>query len=82
VRLTGAVQRDLVISRPDEPRIRADNLVVAQFISLLINSEDLSDVIETAPSKVVLILGRFSADGRATLYAIRDQLRQRGYLPV
>jgi uncharacterized protein YjbI with pentapeptide repeats len=80
--LEGAKQQNLNISDLREPAIMVDNLEVAQFIYLLLNNERLRQVIDTITSKVVLILGRFTADRKAVLDAIRDELRQRGYLPV
>src|SRR5262249_22021296 len=62
VELAGATQRDLVITLPDDPVITVDNLEVAQFIYLLMNSNKIRDVIDTVTSKVVLILGRFTPE--------------------
>jgi hypothetical protein len=59
-----------------------DNLEVAQFVYLLLNNERIRQVIDTITSKVVLILGRFTADRKAILDAIRDELRQHDYLPI
>jgi hypothetical protein len=49
---------------------------------LLLNYERIRQVIETITSKVVLILGGFTSDRKAVLDAIRDELRQRDYLPI
>ena len=59
-----------------------DNLEVAQFIYLMLNNKKIRDVIDTITSKVVLILGRFSDDRKPVLDSIRDELRNRNYLPV
>jgi predicted AAA+ superfamily ATPase len=59
-----------------------DNLEVALFIYLLLNNERIRQVIDTITSKAVLMLGRFTSDRKAVLDAIRDELRQRGYLPI
>jgi hypothetical protein len=80
--LKGAKQRNLNVSGLNEPAIMVDNLEVAQFIYLLLNNERIRQVIDTITSKVVLILGRFISDRKAVLDAIRDELRQRGYLPI
>ncbi len=82
LRLDGATQVGLVISRDDEPTIGVDNLEVAQFLYLLLNNERIRSVIDTITMKVVLILGRFTPERKAVLDAIREALRQRGYLPV
>ena len=82
LKLEGATQTDLIITRHGEPTITVDNLEVAQFIYLLLNNERIRDVIDTITSKVVLILGRFTPERKAVLDAIRDELRKRNYLPV
>jgi uncharacterized protein YjbI with pentapeptide repeats len=82
VRLTGAVQENLRISRLDRPTITVDNLELAQFMNLLLNNERIRHVIDTITSKVVLILGRFTPERKIVLDALRQQLRARDYLPV
>jgi uncharacterized protein YjbI with pentapeptide repeats len=80
--LKGVEQRDLVISKEGEPQITVDNLEVAQFIYLLLNNEKIRHVIDTITSKVVLILGRFTPERKAILDTLREELRNRDYLPV
>jgi hypothetical protein len=75
-------QADLVVTPLTEPRVTADNLEIAQFIYLLLNNKNIRRVIDTITSKVVLILGRFTAERKVILDAIRDELRKRDYLPV
>jgi hypothetical protein len=82
VRLEAAIQSNLVITPEGESPIQVDNLEVAQFIYLLLNNEKIRSVIDTITSKVVLILGRFTADRKVVLDAIRDEVRNRGYSPV
>lgn len=82
VSLQGAIQRDLAITRPDEVTITVDNLAIAQFIYLLLDSRDIRKTIETISSKVVLILGRFTPDRLSVLQALREALRERDYLPL
>jgi uncharacterized protein YjbI with pentapeptide repeats len=82
VKLVGAIQSDLVITRDGEPTITIDNLQVAQFIYLLLNNAEIRNVIDTITSKAVLILGRFTSERKAVLDALRDELRRRGYLPI
>jgi hypothetical protein len=82
VQLEGAIQSSLVITPPDAPIITVDNLVVAQFIYLLLNNENVRHVIDTITSKVVLILGRFTPERKTVLDRIREELRKRDYLPV
>ena len=82
VRLENAVQTSLVITPEEQPEITVDNLEVAQFIYLLLNNERIRHVLDTITSKVVLILGRFTPERKAILDAIREDLRNRDYLPV
>jgi len=84
VSLKGAIQSNLVITPPDtkESPIQVDNLEVAQFIYLLLNNERIRSVIDTITSKLVLILGRFTPERKVVLEAMREDLRQRDYLPV
>ena len=82
LRLKEAIQSNLVITPEDESPIQVDNLEVAQFIYLLLNNERIRDVIDTVGKKAVLILGRFTTDRKAVLDAIREALRNNGYLPI
>jgi len=82
LKLEGAKQQNLNISDIGEPAVMVDDLEVAQFVYLLLNNEKIRQVIDTITSKAVLILGRFTADRKAVLDTIRDELRQRGYLPI
>jgi uncharacterized protein YjbI with pentapeptide repeats len=82
LKLKGAKQENLVITRTDEPAITVDNIEIAQFIYLMLNNEKVRDVIDTITSKVVLILGRFTDKRKAVLNALREELRKRDYLPI
>lgn len=82
LKLGGAIQSNLIITRHGEPTITVDNLEVAQFIYLLLNNEKIRQVIDTITTKIVLILGRFTPERKTVLDAIRDELRKRNYLPV
>jgi uncharacterized protein YjbI with pentapeptide repeats len=82
VELEGANQSNLVISRHGNSVITVDNLEVAQFIHLLLNNKKIRDVIDTIGKKAVLVLGRFTPERKAVLDAIREALRERGYLPI
>jgi uncharacterized protein YjbI with pentapeptide repeats len=53
VKLEGARQESLVITRQDGPNITVDNLKIAQFIYLLLNNTEIRDIIDTITSKVV-----------------------------
>ncbi len=71
-----------MIAPPTTADVVVDNLVVAQFIYLLLNNANVRYVIDTITSKVVLILGRFTPERKAVLEAMRDELRRRGFSPV
>ncbi len=82
VSLRSAIQSNLVITAHGESPVQVDNLEVAQFIYLLLHNEKIREVIDTVGKKAVLILGRFTAERKAVLDAIRDALRTHGYLPI
>jgi uncharacterized protein YjbI with pentapeptide repeats len=82
VDLSQAIQRDLLITPPNEPALRVDNLAVAQFLYLLVNNQSVRHIVDAITSKVVLILGRFTPARKNILDAIRDELRGRDYVPV
>ena len=44
--------------------------------------KETRDVIDTISSKAVLILGRFSDDRKSILNALRNALRNKGFLPI
>ena len=77
-----AVQSDLIITPADEAAITVDNFEVAQFVYLLLNNGNVRKAINTISSKVVLILGNFTAERALVLRAIKDLLRSLGYLPL
>lgn len=78
------IQKDLIITPPNEPEITVDDLEVAQFIYLLLNNQNIRNVIDTITSKAVLILGRFDekTGRKQVLDALKDELRHRNYLPI
>src|SRR5205085_2340915 len=82
INLEGAIQSDLVITPPKEPTITVDNLEVAQFIYLLLNTEKIRSIIDIVSGKVVLILGRFTEERKKVLLGLKDELRKRNYIPV
>jgi uncharacterized protein YjbI with pentapeptide repeats len=78
----GTKQQDLVITREGEPEVTVDNIEVAQFVYLLLHNEKIRDVIDTVGRKGVLLLGRFTAGRIAILERLREELRERGYVPI
>ena len=75
-------QENLIITPPGQTVIAVDNIKVAQLVYLLLNNEEIRDVIDSITSKAVLILGRFSDDRKPILNALRDALRNKGFLPI
>ncbi len=76
------VQRGLIITPAFTPEITVDELEVAQFIYLLLNRKKLRNVLDTITSKAVLLLGRFTAERKALLDALADELRKHNLLPI
>lgn len=83
MKLVGAEQKNLIVSRKNEPMLTVDHLEVAQFIYLLLKNEKIRDVINTVGKKAVLILGRFyPPERKEVLDSIADSLREFGFLPI
>ncbi len=82
LKLNGALQKDLIITKEGESTITVDRLEVAQFIYLLLNNLTIRHFIDTVTSKIVLILGRFTEERKSILDALRSELTKRDYLPV
>jgi uncharacterized protein YjbI with pentapeptide repeats len=81
LRVQGAIQKDLIISRYEStPRI--GDIEVAQFIHLLLQREKIRNVIQTIGQKAVLILGRFSTERKEVLDAIADRLKEKDLIPI
>ena len=75
-------QQDLIITPPGEPEVTTDDIEVAQFIHLLLHNEKIGRVIDTVGKKGVLLLGRFTEGRIVVLERLREELRERGYLPI
>ena len=82
LRGTPKSQVDLIFTPVKEPPITVDNLQVAQFVYLIRNNPEIRNVIDTIGKKGVLILGRFSRERKVVLDALREKLRQMGYIPM
>jgi hypothetical protein len=82
LRLDNAKQANLRITPPGQGDLSVDNLEMAQFIYLLLTNKKIRTVIDSIVSKVVLVLGRFTAARKSVLDRIRDELRKLGYAPV
>jgi uncharacterized protein YjbI with pentapeptide repeats len=62
--------------------VTVEDIEVAQFIYLLLDNRKLRSVIDTMTSKAVLILGNFARERKQVLDALKERLRERGYLPI
>lgn len=82
VKLERAQQRDLVITKRDEPAITVDDLELAHFIYQMLTYDKVRRVLDTITSKAVLLLGRFTPKRKRVLDRIRDRLREEGYSPI
>jgi hypothetical protein len=80
--LKDAKQWNLNVSDFNEPAVMVDNLEVAQFVYLLLKNEKIRDVIDTIGERGVLILGRFTEERKRVLDAIRERLRELGFVPM
>jgi hypothetical protein len=77
-----SIQSDLVISPAHEPAITVDDIEVAPFISLLLESGKVRNLVGTISTKSVLVLGRFTQERKVTAEAIRAELRGRSFMPM
>lgn len=76
-------QSNLVIrANRQEPAVTVDDLEIAQFVYLLLHNDKIRSVVETVGKKAVLILGRFTEERKPVLDAVRDLLRQHGYMAI
>ncbi len=83
VDLTGAIQSNLIFTAADQEfEAHVGNLRLAQFMYLMMNNASIREAIDTLTTKVVLILGRFTADRIGVLDAVADKLRHHDYVPV
>jgi Pentapeptide repeats (8 copies) len=75
-------QQVLIITPHWEPEVTVDDLEVAQFVYLLLHNDKIRRVIDIVGKKGVLLLGRFTEGRIEVLERLREELRQRGYLPI
>lgn len=76
------LRRDPVVTPKGQPEVKVDNIEVAQFVYLLRTNPKIRGVIDTVCKKGVLSLGRFIAERKAVLDALRMELRRRGYVSM
>ncbi len=92
--LDGATQLDLVtadmhsssnewkLPEPDASRPTVDDIEVAQLVFLLQTNKKVRNLVDTLSSKVVLILGRFTAERKAVLDSLKAKLRTENLVPI
>lgn len=92
--LDGAIQRDLVTadihnssgewdrSKFPEPLPTVDDIEVAQLVYLLQTNKKVRNLVDTLSAKVVLILGRFTAERKAVLDSLKEKLRTENLVPI
>jgi uncharacterized protein YjbI with pentapeptide repeats len=78
----GAKQSGLVISAAHEPTVTVDDIEVAQLNYLMMRSGRIRNVINSLQTRSVLVLGRFSAERKTILEAIKDELRRLDFMPI
>jgi hypothetical protein len=76
-------QKDLVI-REQEGAVTTtiDDLDTAQYLFMLRENHKISDIIDTASQRTVLLLGRFSPRYKKVLDALKSHLLARNFVPV
>jgi uncharacterized protein YjbI with pentapeptide repeats len=72
----------IAITSQDEATISVDDLDVAQFVSLLLNTEKLRKLLEVTTERMVLVLGCFETERKEILDLVRTELRTRGYIAI
>src|SRR5262249_45179936 len=75
-------QSDLIITQWHEATVTVDDIQVAQFIYLLLNSENLRNVLNAVTKRGVLILSRCRGAGLEVLRSLGGALRKSGYSPM
>ena len=80
--LKNATQTKLSVTPPEQACVTVDHLEIAQFIALVIQNSEFKAFLDTVANKIVLLLGRFSAERKPALDALKSALALRDYVPV
>lgn len=75
-------QTGLHITPEGRAGLTVDNLELAQFVYLMVHNEKIRGIIDTIGRKAVLILGRFYAERKAVLDALKARLRELDLVPI
>lgn len=82
VNLKGAIQKDLIVTHPNEPTVTVDNLNVGQLAQLMIHDKNMDDVIDSISTRLVLILCRVTPERKGILDRTKEVIRKKEYVPV
>ena len=82
VNLNRTQQSNLILTPHGDPIIGVDQLEMAQFLYLLLYREKLRDAVGLRGKKMVLLLGRFSAQRKSILKALKEELQRRGFSSI
>ena len=77
--LDGAKQSNLILAFGNTHPVLLDELEMAQFISIMLESEAIRKTVGSPLSKLVLILGCFAGERKIILDAMRGELKSAGY---
>jgi uncharacterized protein YjbI with pentapeptide repeats len=75
-------QTNLHITPEGRAGLTVDNLELAQFVYLMVHNEKIRGIIDTIGRKAVLILGRFYAERKTVLDALKAKLREFDLVPI
>lgn len=84
IKVEDSISKNLIITKHSDAdsEISVDNIEIAQHIYMLIDNKKIRNLITTLTSKVILILGRFTDARLDILEAIKDNIRNQGYIPM
>ncbi|MHB1003470.1 MAG: pentapeptide repeat-containing protein [Thermoleophilia bacterium] len=81
LKLDGASQNDLVLTVSSLPEITVDGLDAALLLAPLVSGGE-STVDRLPGGDAILLLGAYPHERKAFLNALRDEIRQAGFIPV
>lgn len=66
----------------DGPNLTVDEIEISQFIHLLVENSKIRNVINTISTKTVVILGRFSRQGKEIIDVLKGCIRSNELIPI
>jgi uncharacterized protein YjbI with pentapeptide repeats len=82
LKLSGVVQRNLVLANGPHPRVVADDLELARLINRLLYHSGNRAGNERLPFRIILIIGQYSGSRREILAEMNESLRNEKYVPL